>query len=75
MHPGTLTGCPKPKGGTRMKNKQLEALIKKAAARATSEKGRKARFIDPTLEATKRTDNEGDDDRTHMFKEMKRREF
>ncbi len=58
-----------------MKNKQLEALIKKAAAQATSEKGRKARFIDPTLEATKRSDNEGDDDRTHMFKEMKRREF
>ncbi|MES2124203.1 MAG: hypothetical protein V4503_05890 [Gemmatimonadota bacterium] len=58
-----------------MKNKQLEALIKKAAAQATSEKGRKARFTDPTLEATKRPENEGDTERQHLFKEMKRREF
>jgi len=58
-----------------VKNKQLEALIKKAAAQATSEKGRKARFVDPTLEATKGPEKEGDSERVHMFKEMKRREF
>lgn len=58
-----------------MKNKQLEALIKKAAAQATSEKGRKARFVDPTLVATKRPEQAEDNDRLHMFKEMKRREF
>ena len=57
-----------------MKDKQLEALIRKTAAKATSEKGRRNRFTDPTLEAT-RSETEGDDERKQFFKDMKRREF
>lgn len=58
-----------------MKNKQMEALIKKAEQRATSDKGRKPRFVDPTLQATRRPEQEEDTERQHLFKEMKRREF
>lgn len=58
-----------------VKNKQMEALIKKAAERATSDKRRRPRFVDPTLQATKRPDQEEDADRQQLFKDMKRREF
>ncbi len=57
-----------------MKDKQLEALIRKAAAKATSEKGRRTRFVDPTLSATKATE-ERNEETTQLFKEMKRRDF
>jgi hypothetical protein len=57
-----------------MKDKQLEALIRKTTGKAASDKARKARFIDPTLEATKRPqEEEGDSEK--LFKEMKKREF
>jgi hypothetical protein len=57
-----------------VKDKQLEALIRKTTGKATSDKARKARFIDPTLEATKRPqEEEGDSEK--LFKEMKKREF
>jgi len=58
-----------------MKNKRLEALIKKAAAQATSDKSRKPRFVDPTLAATGKPDEGDPEERKHFFKEMKRREF
>ncbi len=57
-----------------MKDKQLEALIKKAEKQALAGKGKKPRFVDPTLEATTR-EEEQDADRKEFFKEMKRREF
>jgi hypothetical protein len=57
-----------------VKDKQLEALIRKTTGKAASDKARKARFIDPTLEATKRPqEEEGDSEK--LFKEMKKREF
>ncbi len=57
-----------------MKDKQLEALIRKTTGKAASDKARKTRFIDPTLEATKRPEaEEGDSEK--LFKEMKKREF
>jgi hypothetical protein len=61
-----------------MKNKRLEAIIKKASAQANVDKERKPRFVDPTLVATRKpeTDKLDDlEDRKHFFKEMKRREF
>lgn len=57
-----------------MKDKQLEALIRKAEKQALATKGKKARFVDPTIEAT-RNEEEADADRKELFKEMKRREF
>ena len=57
-----------------MKDKELEALIRKTTGKAASNKAQKTRFIDPTLEATKRPqDQEGDSEK--LFKEMKKREF
>lgn len=57
-----------------MKDKQLEALIRKTTGKAASNKAQRARFIDPTLEATKRLDEEQDDS-AKLFKDMKKREF
>jgi hypothetical protein len=57
-----------------MKDKELEALIRKTTGKASSSKPQKTRFTDPTLEATKRPqDEEGDSEK--LFKEMKKREF
>lgn len=59
-----------------MKDKQLEALIRKTTGKAASNKAQRTRFIDPTLEATKRPDDEGRErEAKDLFKEMKRREF
>lgn len=58
-----------------MKNKRLDALIKKAASQATSEKGRRARYVDPTLEATRQEESADPKETKELFKEMKRREF
>jgi hypothetical protein len=57
-----------------MKDKQLEALIKKTVAKTGGDKGPQARFVDPTLKATKAAE-EHDDETTQLFKDMKRREF
>lgn len=61
-----------------MNDKQLAKLIRKNAEKAEKlAQARKGRGYDPTLEATREGD--ADDsaaiDRTHFFKEMKRREF
>ncbi len=56
-----------------MKDKQLEALIRKTTGKAISDKAKRARFIDPTLEATRPPEDEQGDEK--LFKEMKRREF
>ncbi len=57
-----------------MKDSQLEALIRKTTGKANTEKNRRARFVDPTLAATRPTeDAKSDSDK--LFKEMKRREF
>lgn len=59
-----------------MKDKELEALIRKTTGKVTQGKDRKARFIDPTLQATRRSDaDEKKDDSQKLFKEMKKREF
>ncbi len=61
-----------------MKNKKLDAIIKKAAAQVNVDRSKKPRFIDPTLVATAKPDvgDVGDlEDRKQFFKDMKRREF
>jgi hypothetical protein len=61
-----------------MKNKRLDAIIKKASAEVNVDKSKKPRFVDPTLVATRKPDTDTPDDtedRKHFFKEMKRREF
>ncbi len=58
-----------------MKDKQLEALIRKTTGKTGSGKPGKARFVDPTLAATRRAEDEGKDDSEKLFKEMKKREF
>ena len=57
-----------------MKEKKLEKLIRKVAG-APLQKTKKERFVDPTLRATRTAESPEDEDRKHMFKEMKRREF
>lgn len=57
-----------------VKDKQLEALIRKTTGKVAQDKARRTRFIDPTLEATKRPETEGTESEK-LFKEMKKREF
>lgn len=57
-----------------MKDKKLEKLIRQVSGQPL-QKSKKDRFIDPTLKATRRPESEEDEDRKHLFKEMKRREF
>ena len=57
-----------------MKDKKLEKLIRKVAGQPL-QKTKKDRFVDPTLRATRPPESPEDEDRKHMFKEMKRREF
>jgi hypothetical protein len=59
-----------------MKDKKLEKLIRKVSNQPL-QKTKKERFIDPTLRATARPGpvDENQEERTQMFKEMKRREF
>lgn len=58
-----------------MKDKQMEKLMRKVTGSARTEKDRQGRFVDPTLVATKRPEDEADTDRQFLFKEMKKREF
>lgn len=58
-----------------MKDKQMDKLVKKVTGVARTEKDKQKRFVDPTLQATKRPEDPADDDRTFLFKEMKKREF
>lgn len=63
-----------------MNEKKLAKLIKKNVAKVEqSAKTKKGKFNDPTLAATRTPGEAADDDssveRTHFFKEMKRREF
>jgi hypothetical protein len=57
-----------------LKDKQLEALIRKTTGKAASDKAQRTRFIDPTLQAT-RPPEEDEGDSEKLFKEMKKREF
>lgn len=58
-----------------MKDKQLDKLMRKVTGVARTEKDKQKRFVDPTLEATKRPEDAADSDRQFLFKEMKKREF
>ncbi|HEX3928688.1 MAG TPA: hypothetical protein VHW65_11905 [Gemmatimonadales bacterium] len=58
-----------------MKDKKLEALIRKVAGATKTPKGNKTRFVDPTLQATAKPEAEDDSENRQLFKEMKRREF
>ncbi|MFL5581306.1 MAG: hypothetical protein ACJ8AO_13115 [Gemmatimonadaceae bacterium] len=61
-----------------MNEKQLAKLIKQNVAKAEqAAKKKKGKKYDPTLEATSKPEDEGDDviERSQFFKEMKRREF
>ena len=57
-----------------MKDKKLEKLIRKVSGQPL-QKTKKDRFVDPTLRATRTPESPEDEDRKHLFKEMKRREF
>jgi hypothetical protein len=57
-----------------MNEKQLQALVKKNAAKAAKAAEKRAAYTDPTLSATKSPDRD-DSDAQKIFKEMKRREF
>jgi hypothetical protein len=56
-----------------MNDKQMAKLIRDVSKQA-EQRSKKARFVDPTLEATN-PDAEINEDTTQMFKDMKRREF
>ncbi len=62
-----------------MDAKQLAKLVRKNAEKAEkAAKARQSRKFDPTLDATKGANDEEEDtgiERSHFFKEMKRREF
>lgn len=64
-----------------MNDKKLAKLIKKNVAKVEqAAKTKKGKFTDPTLAATRKPGDEAADDdtsveRSHFFKEMKRREF
>jgi hypothetical protein len=57
-----------------MNEKQLQALVRKNAAKAAKVTGKGRTFNDPTLEATRSPDRD-DSDAQKIFKEMKKREF
>ena len=57
-----------------MKDKQLEALIRKATGKASSDKPQRTRFVDPTLQATRPAETDQTDSEK-LFKEMRKREF
>lgn len=58
-----------------MNEKQLEALARKNAAKATKADKKPRPTYDPTLEATRSPDRVDDNDVQKLFKEMKKREF
>ena len=58
-----------------MNEKQLQALAKKNAAKATKADKKPRPTYDPTLEATRGPERTDDNETQRMFKEMKRREF
>ena len=61
-----------------MDAKQLAKLIRKNAAKAEKAAKARSKKFDPTLDATKGTNDDEEDtgiERKHFFKEMKRREF
>lgn len=58
-----------------MNEKQLQALVKKNAAKAAKASQKRSAYSDPTLEATRRPDQGDNSDAQKIFKEMKRREF
>ncbi len=59
-----------------MKDKQLEKLMRQAQGKAAGKgKAGPRPTYDPTLEATKGPQEQGDNDAAFLFKEMKKREF
>jgi len=56
-----------------MNEKQMEKLIRKVSKEA-EQRSKKARFVDPTIEATHPEEDISEDSR-QLFKDMKRREF
>jgi len=57
-----------------MDDKRLRALAKKNAAKSVVPKGPR-RTYDATLDATRATEDDLEEERREFFKEMKRREF
>ncbi len=61
-----------------MDAKQLEKLVRQNAAKAEKlAKSRQPKVYDPTVSVTRSEESDDDEsiERTHFFKEMKRREF
>jgi hypothetical protein len=58
-----------------MNDKQLEALVRKNAAKAAKASQKRSAYTDPTLEATRGSAGGDDSDAKKIFKEMKKREF
>jgi hypothetical protein len=57
------------------KQKKLEALARKNAAKAKKLQSQRSRTYDATLDATRPKDADESGETTRFFKEMKRREF
>ncbi|GAB1344330.1 hypothetical protein [Gemmatimonas sp.] len=58
-----------------MKDNQLKSLLKKTQAKAAQVKKPTKQAYDPTLQATRGTEERDDSEAKEIFKEMKRREF
>lgn len=58
-----------------MNDKQLQALVRKNAAKAAKASQKRSAYTDPTLQATRGNDAGDDSDAKKIFKEMKKREF
>lgn len=58
-----------------MKDNQFQSLLKKTQAKAAQVKKPSKQAYDPTLAATRGTEERDDSEAKEIFKEMKRREF
>jgi hypothetical protein len=58
-----------------MDEKQLAKLVKKTVAKANQPKRNQSRTYDPTLDVTRRPENDRDTEAAELFEQMKKREF
>jgi hypothetical protein len=58
-----------------MDDKQLAKLVRKTVAKANKPKNPPRRTYDPTLDITRRPENERDNEAAELFEQMKKREF
>lgn len=71
--PGTPRCAAAPDTGGQMNEKQMQALLKKTAAKAAAKKNPNRPTYDPALDATRADRPEASADATEIFQEMKKR--